>query len=106
MELQFWGVRGSFPVSGKDRDKYGGHTPCASIRTADGSLLIIDAGTGIKDLGDAILKEDDRQLRELHLLLTHFHLDHITGLPFFAPLYSSRTVLSICADEDPDRTER
>jgi ribonuclease BN (tRNA processing enzyme) len=106
MEIQFWGVRGSFPVSGKDRDKFGGHTPCASIKAADGSLLIIDAGTGIKDLGDAILKEDILERRELHLLLTHFHLDHITGLPYFAPLYSSRTVLSIYADEDPERTEK
>jgi phosphoribosyl 1,2-cyclic phosphodiesterase len=106
MELQFWGVRGSFPVSGKDRDKYGGHTPCASIKAADGSVIIVDAGTGIKDLGDAILKEEDRKYRQLHLLLTHFHLDHITGLPFFAPLYSSRTVLNICADEEPGRTEK
>lgn len=105
MELRFWGVRGSFPVSGKDKIKYGGHTPCASVLSSGGQLIIVDAGTGLKDLGDEIMKAKAEKPIELHLLLTHFHLDHIMGLPFFGPLYSLRTTITFYADEEPEKTE-
>jgi phosphoribosyl 1,2-cyclic phosphodiesterase len=106
MELEFLGVRGSMPVSGDDRNKYGGHTLCACIVTSDGEWIIIDAGTGISKLGDIFASQEQEKPQNYHLLLTHFHLDHITGLPFFAPLYSSKTTLNFYTAYDPEETER
>jgi phosphoribosyl 1,2-cyclic phosphodiesterase len=104
--LIFWGVRGSCPVSGKDHIKYGGHTPCASLETSNGEILIVDAGTGIRRLAEFLLIEKKEEPMRLHLLLTHFHLDHIQGLPFFSPLYSSGTTLTIYADIKAEEIER
>jgi len=106
MELLFWGVRGTVPVSGKETNKYGGHTPCASVISSEGEIIIIDAGTGIKRLGDRIISEKRNESIPIHLLLTHFHLDHITGLPFFAPLYSSKAHITVYAPSSPENTER
>lgn len=85
MDIEFWGVRGSAPVSSPDTDRYGGATACASLRKSENEVLIIDAGTGIRALGASLLHDRKGPLR-VHLLLTHFHLDHIMGFPFFAPL--------------------
>ena len=106
MELTFWGVRGTFPVSGKSVSKYGGHTLCASVVSSRGTVIIIDAGTGIKKLGEKLLGENREDPLEVCLLLTHFHLDHIMGIPFFAPLYSSRSSLTIYAPGSPKTTEK
>jgi len=83
MELEFWGVRGTVPVSSADTNKYGGHTPCASVISSKGEIIIIDAGTGIKRLGDRIISEKENEPCSIHFLFTHFHLDHIIGFPFF-----------------------
>jgi phosphoribosyl 1,2-cyclic phosphodiesterase len=104
--LIFWGVRGSCPVSGKNLNKYGGNTPCASLETADGQLLVVDAGTGIRRLGEFLEKEKKGELLRLHLLLTHFHLDHIQGLPFFGPLHSAETMLTVYADIEAEEIEK
>lgn len=104
-ELVFWGVRGTCPVSGEEYDKYGGHTPCASFETEDGGLLIFDSGTGIKKLGDRLLGDRGKVPKNLHIFLTHFHLDHIMGLPFFGPLYLPDFRLAFYCDRLPEETE-
>lgn len=86
MNLRFWGVRGSIPVPGQDTAIYGGNTSCVQISTDNHSVLILDAGTGVRKLGlELVTKHKDK--KEIHLLLSHTHWDHIQGLPFFAPLY-------------------
>jgi ribonuclease BN (tRNA processing enzyme) len=106
MELEFWGVRGSAPVSGRSIVRYGGHTPCALLRSRGGDLLIVDAGTGIRLLGERLMSGSGRATVELHILLTHFHLDHIIGLPFFAPLYSARAAITFHSPLPPKETEK
>ncbi len=105
-DMIFWGVRGSCPVSGRNQFKYGGHTPCASLETADGQVIAIDAGTGIRRLGEFLQRKNQGNPLRLHLFLTHFHLDHIQGLPFFEPLYSADTMLTVYAETTAEETER
>ena len=88
MKIKFWGTRGSIPVSGKEYKKYGGGTACVELRTGDDEIIIIDAGTGMRKLGDRLLNED-RHL--YHILFTHAHWDHLMGLPFFKPIYLDKT---------------
>ncbi|HSP96738.1 MAG TPA: MBL fold metallo-hydrolase [Candidatus Dormibacteraeota bacterium] len=83
MRVRLWGTRGSVAAPGTDTVRYGGNTSCVEVRGADGTLLVLDAGTGIRPLGRAL----GTAIRRVHILLTHFHLDHIQGLGFFAPLY-------------------
>lgn len=87
MIITCWGSRGSIPVSGKDYVAYGGDTTCIEIQTATGERIIIDAGTGIRELGNRLIEEPPLPF---HLLLTHAHWDHVIGFPFFKPLYSNR----------------
>jgi phosphoribosyl 1,2-cyclic phosphodiesterase len=83
VRVKLWGVRGSIPVPGPAAAGFGGNTSCVGVTTADGTELILDAGTGISELGAAI----SGRCRHVHVLLTHLHLDHIQGLMFFAPLF-------------------
>lgn len=85
MFMRFWGTRGSVPVPGENTVKYGGNTPCVEIRTSSNKLIILDAGTGIRALGNFISKNDIEQ--PLHILISHYHWDHIQGIPFFVPIY-------------------
>lgn len=103
--LEFWGVRGTCPVSGENINKYGGHTPCSCLNTPDGDILIIDAGTGIKRLGVWLLNQKVPRPSTLHIFLTHFHLDHILGMPFFGPLYSPDARLIFYSHLLPEETE-
>lgn len=89
--LIFWGVRGSFPISSRDMIKYGGNTSCISLQLDDDNLLIIDAGSGIKNLGDSILKNYEKKMPRIHILVSHFMWDHIMGIPFFKPIYNKDT---------------
>jgi phosphoribosyl 1,2-cyclic phosphodiesterase len=93
MQVRFFGVRGSVPTPGSATVRYGGNTVCVEARLADGTILIFDGGTGLRELGKVLLAEDHRG--PLSLLLTHVHWDHIIGLPFFAPLWRKETTVRI-----------
>lgn len=87
LRVQFWGTRGSIPSPGRRTVRYGGNTPCVEIRTEDGWLVILDAGTGIRELGLSLQDRSDGAPLEGDIFLTHAHWDHIQGIPFFAPIF-------------------
>ena len=93
--VKFWGVRGGIPTPEASNLAYGGNTPCVEIRFRDRLRLILDAGTGLRGLGNAMVQERQDPPAQTHVFLSHFHWDHIQGLPFFAPLYSSDWKLTI-----------
>ena len=82
MKVNLWGTRGSLASPGPDTVRYGGNTSCVSIEGTDGSWLVLDAGTGIRNLGRNLPPD----LKRVDILLTHLHMDHLQGLPFFAPI--------------------
>jgi phosphoribosyl 1,2-cyclic phosphodiesterase len=92
MDIKCWGSRGSIPVSGKEFLKYGGDTTCFEITARTGETIIVDAGTGIRQLGNSLL---ERNITEYTLLLTHAHWDHILGIAFFKPLQFSKVKIRI-----------
>jgi len=83
-QLRFWGVRGSYAAPFKTHLGVGGNTSCVEIRSGD-HLLVCDAGTGIIPLGNELIKQD--KIREMLIILTHYHWDHVCGLPFFVPAF-------------------
>lgn len=85
IKIKFWGVRGSIPTPGAKYIKYGGNTPCVEVRLPNNQLFIFDAGTGIRELGNTLCKGEENL--KAHIFLSHFHWDHIQGLPFFKPSY-------------------
>ncbi len=84
MRVRLWGTRGSIAAPGAETARYGGNTSCVEVRGDDGTVLILDAGTGIRLLGRSL----PRTLRRVHIMLTHVHMDHIEGLGFFEPLFA------------------
>jgi len=88
MELKFWGVRGSIPTPHPENLGFGGNTTCLELRLNNGGEIILDGGTGARKLGLDLLQRSAGESLNLEILMTHFHWDHIQGIPFFAPLYS------------------
>jgi phosphoribosyl 1,2-cyclic phosphodiesterase len=97
MQITFWGVRGSYPVPGAATVRYGGQTSCVEARTDTGECVIVDAGTGLRALGNKLAREANGAPGQYNVLLSHVHWDHIQGLPFFSPAYIPGTQISIYA---------
>ena len=85
--LRFWGTRGSIPSPGPNTVRYGGNTPSVEVRTPTGTLVLLDAGTGIRELGRALIERANGAPITGDIFLTHAHWDHIQGIPFFAPAF-------------------
>src|SRR5688572_20940554 len=90
MHVRFWGVRGSTPTPQKENMRYGGNTSCIELRTESDEVLILDGGTGIRLLGEKLDREFGSRPIRAHIFFSHFHLDHIQGIPFFGPLYNAK----------------
>jgi phosphoribosyl 1,2-cyclic phosphodiesterase len=88
MRITFWGVRGSTPAPQPENMRYGGNTSCVEVRLGN-QIYIFDCGTGLRVLGQALRREFKDQPISAHILVSHFHWDHIQGLPFFGPLYDN-----------------
>lgn len=91
MRIKIWGCRGSIPVPDRRMIKFGGNTTCVEVDFG-ARVLIIDAGTGIRRLGEELVR---RKQSEIDMILTHSHWDHIQGMPFFLPMYSNNTLINI-----------
>jgi len=102
VRVDLWGTRGSIPSPGPETIRYGGNTSCVGVTLSDDSLLVLDAGSGIRGLGLALADEPTR----IHLLLTHLHLDHLQGLAFFAPLFRPQTEIVIWGPASPEASLR
>lgn len=87
MKIKFWGVRGSIPTPERRNSRYGGNTACLEVRLRDGTIIILDCGSGLRSLGRSLEREFADSPLCCHIFLTHFHWDHIQGIPFFSPLY-------------------
>jgi phosphoribosyl 1,2-cyclic phosphodiesterase len=98
VRAKIWGARGSIPAPGPETTHYGGNTSCVQLTLDDGSMLVLDAGTGIRSLGLTLPPSD----APLHILLTHLHLDHIQGLMFFVPLFNPDAKIVIWGPASPE----
>lgn len=101
MRIRVWGCRGSLATPGPGTLRYGGNTSCLEVRLSNGTVLIFDAGTGIRPLGLELVPETSRTI---HLLLTHLHFDHLEGLGFFAPLWMADTQIHLWGPPSPVRS--
>jgi phosphoribosyl 1,2-cyclic phosphodiesterase len=98
MRIKVWGARGSVPSPGPETTRYGGNTSCLQVTLSDGTLLALDAGTGIRSLGLALTADSPC----INILLTHLHLDHIQGLVFFAPAFRPKSEIVIWGPAAPE----
>jgi phosphoribosyl 1,2-cyclic phosphodiesterase len=98
VRARIWGCRGSIPTPGAETVRYGGNTSCLEVVLRDGTVLVFDAGTGIRNLGREL---EARGPRRIHLLLTHLHLDHLEGLRFFEPMWDEDVEVDIWGPPSP-----
>ncbi|MDA8870445.1 MBL fold metallo-hydrolase [Rhizobiaceae bacterium] len=112
-KVRFWGARGSMAASSDETQKYGGNTACVEV-TCGSDTLILDAGSGLRALGDRLVGDFARidargmERRPLHMFFTHCHYDHISGLPFFAPFFDEASTVNVWSGhlKGPDKTAR
>jgi len=102
VKIKIWGTRGSIPSQGPETLRYGGNTSCVQVTLSDGTIIVLDAGTGIRSLGLALAGP----VPHINILLTHLHLDHIQGLMFFAPAFRPQSEMSIWGPEAPEASLR
>jgi phosphoribosyl 1,2-cyclic phosphodiesterase len=98
MQVTIWGARGSIPTPGPETVNYGGNTSCIEVALENGAVFVLDAGTGIRQLGNDL---QERGTERIQLLLTHLHLDHLEGLRFFAPLFDERVTIDVWGPRSP-----
>jgi phosphoribosyl 1,2-cyclic phosphodiesterase len=98
LRLKIWGCRGSVATPGPETVIYGGNTSCVEVLLESNAVLVLDAGTGIRELGFDLVR---RGTRQIHLFLTHLHLDHVEGLRFFAPLWDPKVTLDVWGPRSP-----
>jgi phosphoribosyl 1,2-cyclic phosphodiesterase len=99
IKLKFWGVRGSIPTPGSSTVQYGGNTPCVQVNFNQGPLFILDAGSGIREFGNELLQS--KKYIKAYIFISHFHWDHIQGLPFFRPAFDPNNNFTILGTDDP-----
>lgn len=97
-KIKFWGVRGSIPTPGASTIFYGGNTSCVEVRFKDGPFFILDAGTGIRELGKYL--QQQKENIQGYIFVSHFHWDHIQGLPFFRPAFDLKNSITIVGSDD------
>lgn len=102
-EVEFWGVRGSIPVPGARTHRYGGNTPCLEVRCG-GQRLIFDLGSGVRELGDRLAASGTPV--HASVFLSHYHYDHMQGLPFFGPIFDPRNAFTFYGAEREGRSVR
>lgn len=102
MKIKFWGVRGSTPTPEHRNSRYGGNTSCLEVRLKNGTLIIFDCGSGLRALGKSLLREFSQDPIRGYVFLTHFHWDHIQGVPFFLPLYREGNIFLFHAINRPE----
>lgn len=107
VRIRFWGTRGTCPSPGPRTVRYGGNTPCLEVRAvtdggpaaADSPIVVLDAGSGIRLLGQHLMQHGEAQ-RAIHVFLSHRHMDHVLGLAHFAPLFGRERAIQICCGDD------
>ena len=104
--LRFWGVRGTVPTPGGDTQRYGGNTVCLAASLGNDDYLILDCGSGLRLLGNELAQLKHGVPRRYHIFLSHYHFDHVEGLPFFPPLYDSHSAIAIHGFKSDGRTVR
>jgi CheY-like chemotaxis protein/phosphoribosyl 1,2-cyclic phosphodiesterase len=103
MRVRFWGTRGSIATPGRDTNHFGGNTSCVELTTANGDLLILDCGTGARQLGSELMARSQHAIHS-NILLGHTHWDHIQGFPFFSPAFAKGNSASIYGPEGSSRS--